>query len=192
VESYIPPTVLCQILDLRLLIARAGERDSLAWWDSHALTEQGQWALRRLYPRYAAYAGARLAMEAATILHSKALGQRPAVTLFSLGADLDARVMRQLDLRRMDDEPLDIPLPIRSLDELQARLSQVVELTDDDLKKARTAVNGHLVESGEVTEADVWSAGELGTITRRLAVAYLHADDKRLVVPYFRLVGGAL
>jgi len=100
IEGTVPLTVLAHILDLRLLIARAGERDSLAWWDSHALTEQGQWALSRLYPRYAAYAGARLAIEAASAVHRKAIGHRPAVTLFGLGADLDARGMRQLALRQ--------------------------------------------------------------------------------------------
>ena len=93
VERYIPLTALRQILDLRLLIARAGERDSLAWWDSRALTEQGQWALARLYPRYAGHAGARLAIETAAIVHAKTIGHRPAVTLFGLGADLDTGVL---------------------------------------------------------------------------------------------------
>ena len=190
-ENYISLTTLRQILNLRLLIARTGEQDSLVWWDSHALTEQGQWALKRLYPRYAAFAGARLATEAAAIVHAKALGQRPNVTLFNLGADLDARVMRQLDLQRIDDEPLNISSPIRSSDELQARLSQIVDLTDDDIAKPAT-VNGHLAELGEVTKADIWSEGELGIITRRLAVAYLHSDYERLVAPYFRLIGEAL
>ena len=186
-EKYIPLTTLSQILDLRLFIARAGERDSLAWWDSHALTEQGQWALARLYPRYAAHAGARLAIEAAAIIHAKTIGHRPVVTLFGLGADLDARVMRQLDLRRMDDEPLTIAPPIRSASELQALLSQMVELTDDDLTVVRSVVvNGQLAELGTVMEAGVWS-NELVTIARRLAAAYTLSEFGRLVVPYYRL-----
>ncbi len=189
VEKYIPLTTLSQILDLRLFIARAGERDSLAWWDSHALTEQGQWALARLYPRYADHAGARLAIEAAAIIHAKTIGHQPAVTLFGLGADLDARVMRQLDLRRMDDEPLTIAPPIHSASELQTLLSQKIELTDDDLEVVRSAVvNGHLAELGAVTEASVWS-GELVTIVHRLTAAYTLSDFGRLVVPYYRLEG---
>jgi hypothetical protein len=189
VKEYIPLTILSQILDLRLLIARAGERDSLSWWDSYALTEDGQWALARLYPRYADHAGARLAIEAAAIVHAKTIGHRPAVTLFGLGADLDARVMRQLDLRRMDDEPLTIAPPLHSTDELQTLLTQTVELTDDDLAVVRSAVvNGHLAELGAVTEAGVWS-DELVTIARRLAAAYTLSELGRLVVPYYRLEG---
>jgi len=190
VEKYIPLTTLRHILDLRLLIARAGERDSLAWWDSHALTEQGQWALSRLHPRHAAYAGARLAIEAASAVHRKAIGHRPAVTLFGLGADLDARVMRQLDLRRMDDEPLTILPAIRSAGELRALLSQTIELTDDDHATVKSAmINGSLAELGAVTEADLWSADRLQTVVRRLAAAYTLSDFEHLVVPYYRLEG---
>ena len=187
-EKYILPAILRKILDLQLLIARAGEQDSLAWWDSHALTEQGQWALARLYPRYAAYAGTRLAIEAAAIVHAKTIGHRPAVTLFGLGVDLDARVMRQLDLRRMDDEPLTIAPPMRSPGELQARLSQTVELLDDDLAVVKSAmVNGNLIELGAVTEANLWSADRLEIIVRRMATAYTLSEFGRLVAPYYRL-----
>jgi hypothetical protein len=188
-EKSIPLTTLSQILDLRLFIARAGEQDSLHWWDNHALTEQGQWALARLYPRYADHAGARLAIEAAAVVHAKTIGHRLAVTLFGLGADLDARVMRQLDLRCIDDEPLTIAPPIRSTSELQTLLSQTVELTDDDFAVVRSAVvNGQLAELGAVTEASVWS-DELVTIIRRLAAAYTLSDFGHLVVPYYRLEG---
>lgn len=188
-EKYIPLATLSKILDLRLFIARAGEQDSLAWWDSHALTEQGQWAMARLYPRYADHAGAGLAIEAAAIVHAKTIGHRPAVTLFGLGADLDARVMRQLDLRRMDDKPLTIAPPLHSTGELQTLLTQTVELTDDDLAVVKSAVvNGHLAELGAVTEAGVWS-DELVTIIRRLAAACTLSEFGRLVVPYYRLEG---
>ncbi len=187
-EKQVSPGALCQILDLRLLIARAGEQDCLAWWDGHALGEQGQWVLARLYPRYAIYAGARLAIEAAAMVHAKIIGHRSAVTLFNLGADLDARVMRQLDLRRMDDAPLTIVPPIRSGSELQARLSQTVALTDDDLAVVRSAlVNGSLVELEAVTETDLWSGRKLKAIVHRLAAAYTLSEPGHLVVPYYRL-----
>lgn len=66
----IHPDLLGRILDLRILIARAGEQDSLKWWNSYALTAEGQWALKRLYPRHANYAGARLSIEAAALAHA--------------------------------------------------------------------------------------------------------------------------
>jgi hypothetical protein len=54
--------------------------------------------------------------------------------------------MRQLDLRRLDDEPPAIALPIRSADELHAQLSQMVAWTDDDLASVRSPVaNGSLL-----------------------------------------------
>ena len=187
-EQLISQATLRLILDLRLLIARAGERDSLAWWDSHALTDGGQWVLGRLYPRHAAYAGARLAIEAAAIVHREAVGHRPAVTLFSPGVDPDARVMRQLELRRLDGEPLTIPPPIRSADELRAQLNQVAGLTDEDLATVNSAaVNGHLVELGAVTARDLRTTDALQTLARQLAAAYTRSEYGRLIVPYYRL-----
>ena len=181
-------TALAQVLSLRVLIARAGEQDSLAWWESYALTEHGRWALGRLYPRHAAYAGAQLAIEAAIIVHREAIGRRPAVTLFGLGVDLDAQVMRQLELRRMDGEPLTIPPPIRSADELRAQLNQVAPLTDEDLAAVNSAaVNGHLVELGAVPGRGLETAEALQTVTRRLAAAYTRSEYGRLIVPYYRL-----
>ena len=173
-EAFIQFSTTNQILDLRILIARAGEKDSLSWWDSYALTEQGQWALKRLYPRYALYAGARLAIEAAAMTQAKVIARRPAVTLFGLGIALDVRGMRQLDLRRMGDEPLTIAAPIRSSGELQAALRQAIELTDDDLAAVKSAAaNGPLAELGVVTEADLWSESEL---IRQNSTLQQHAD----------------
>ena len=187
-DRFIAVSALRQILDLRILIARAGEKDSLSWWDSYALTEQGQWALRRLYPRYAVYAGARLAIEAAAMTHAKVIAHRQAVTLFGLGVGLDVRVMRQLDLRRIDEEPLTLASPIRSSNDLQAALQQTLELTDDDVAVAKSAaVNGPLIELGAVTEANLWLDNELQAVTRRLATAYTLSEDGQLVVPYYRL-----
>jgi len=181
-------SVLSKILDLCLLIARAGEQDSLGWWNSHALTDQGQWALRRLYPRYAAHAGTRLAIEAAAIVHAERIGHRPAITLFGLGVDLDARVARQLDLRRMDDEPLMIPPSIHSPGELEAQLRQRMEVTADDLAMVRQAeANGYLVDLGAITKDDVWSNEKLEILGRRLAAAYILSDFGHLIVPFYRV-----
>lgn len=188
VSKYIGSTVLRQVLDLRLLVARAGESDSLSWWDDHALTQQGQWALERLYPRYAPYAGTRLAIDAAAIVHAKTIGQRPAVTLFWFGAELDTRVMRQLDLLRMDQEALTIAPAVCSPSELDAVLRGTIEMTEEDLAIARSAaVNASLVELGAVGEVDLWLEDKLQTIARRLAAAYTLSDSQRLVVPYYRL-----
>lgn len=187
-STHISSTVLRHILDLRLLVARAGESDSLSWWDDHALTEQGQWALERLYPRNAPYAGARLAIEAAAIVHAKTIAQRPAVTLFGFGADLDTRVMRQLDLLRMDEEPLTIAPPLRSPSELDALLRGTTQMAEEDLAVVSSAVvNASLVELGAIAETDLWLEDKLGTTARRLAAAYTLSEAQRLVVPYYRL-----
>ncbi len=187
--GHIHPDLLGRILDLRLLIARAGEQDSLKWWNSHALTKDGQWALKRLYPRYANYAGARLSIEAAALVHAQKIAQRPAVTLFGLGVELDAQVMMQLDLRRLDDSPLNIPPAIRSSDELRVLLSRAVDTGDNKpLSPGGGTSNGALVEAGDINRDQLRTDEGLEDAIQRLSVRYLDSQPYQLIVPYLRLI----
>jgi hypothetical protein len=73
-----------QIVRLALLIARAGQNDSLKWWDDDALSEAGLFALSRVFPRNPRSAAVRLAFLAATERHRGMLdsaGVRGATTL---------------------------------------------------------------------------------------------------------------
>ncbi len=185
----IHPDLLGRILDLRILLARAGEQDSLKWWNSYALTAEGQWALKRLYPRHANYAGARLSIEAAALVHAQKIAQRPAVTLFGLGVDLDAQVMMQLDLRRLDDAPLEIPQAIRSTQELRELLSQVIDLGDFELSSPTAgSSNGALVEVGSIDPDQLRKEAELEHAIQRLSAWYLTSQADRLIVPYLRVI----
>ena len=60
------------ILGLRLLIARAANRDSLAWWDDESLTPPGGFLLERVFPTAPALAARSLALAAAVARHEAA------------------------------------------------------------------------------------------------------------------------
>ena len=60
------------ILGLRLLIARAANRDSLAWWDDESLTPPGGFLLERVFPTAPALAARSLALAAAVARHQAA------------------------------------------------------------------------------------------------------------------------
>jgi hypothetical protein len=92
------------ILSLRLLIARAANADSLAWWDDESLTPHAGFLLERLFPRAPSLAARSLALRAALARHQAACAHHEgALHLYRL--DVDSR--DELVLRF---EPL-LPIP---------------------------------------------------------------------------------
>jgi hypothetical protein len=76
------------VLSLRLLIARAANADSLAWWDDNALTPAADFVLARLFPMAPGLAGRTLALKAAFARHDAIC---PSGTLHLYRLDLDNR-----------------------------------------------------------------------------------------------------
>jgi hypothetical protein len=108
------------ILRLRLLIARAAQKDSLAWWEDDSLTPAGGYLLERLFPTDPGEAGRRLALEAARTRCRAALaGQPDALHLFRL--DRSGEIDHSLQGMRLSDLPLPAE-PIPSLEALRQEL----------------------------------------------------------------------
>lgn len=106
------------IFRLRLLIARAANRDSLAWWDDDALTAPAGFVFDRLFPASPPGAARSLALHAATRRHQIAC-PASAVHLYRLDADNEDGL--ELRFRRLPiDSELDAPIP--TLDALRERL----------------------------------------------------------------------
>jgi hypothetical protein len=189
VEPGIALATLNWLLNVRLLIARAGEEDSLAWWQSNALSQDGQYILSRIYPRTAPFAGARLSIETATVVHAQMVGHRPGVTLFNLGMELDARVARCLDLRRSDGQLLVVSKLFNGPDEFSSQLTELVQLSEDEQKVIHSARNeGELLELGVIEEDEFASDEGLKQVIRCLAGAYTLSLTHQLRVPYYRII----
>ena len=113
-----------QILQLRLLIARAAQLDSLNWWEDNSLTEAGNYLLERVFVFAKEEAARKLALEAAVRRYQGAFGeQKNMLHLFRLEptGELDFR------LRKIDLASVDIPLdPIPTLDALKQRLLTLI------------------------------------------------------------------
>jgi hypothetical protein len=60
------------VLGLRLLIARAANGDSLAWWDDESLTPHAGFLLERIFPMAPSLAARSLALAAALARHQAA------------------------------------------------------------------------------------------------------------------------
>lgn len=109
------------ILRLRLLIARAANRDSLQWWDDDSLTEPAGFLLERLFPVAPPLAARSLALTAARSRHDGACAEiAGALHLYRLDGDnADSLALRDVPL-------LSVPYPeapITTMDALREHLA---------------------------------------------------------------------
>ena len=89
---------MCTILSLRLLIARAANADSLAWWDDESLTPHAGFLLERVFPRSPSLAARSLALSAALARHQAACATREgALHLYRLDADNKDKLALRLE-----------------------------------------------------------------------------------------------
>ena len=94
------------ILSLRLLVARAANKDSLSWWDDESLTSYGGFLLERIFPFAPELAARSLALRAATARH-RAVGSSQEAALHLYRLDLDGQ-----DTLTLQSVPLSWPLSI--------------------------------------------------------------------------------
>jgi hypothetical protein len=169
------PEDACAILGLRLVIARAANQDSLAWWDDESLTPHAGFLLERVFPMAPSLAARSLALAAASARHQAACPEK-ALHLYRLDADnRDRLALRFAPL-------LSIPVaeePITTMDALRQHL---VKLTGESMPYTVVRRNGH----GLQVEIPPCPAGSslLAHRAHTLAWAYLEGSPGEPALPY--------
>ena len=116
----------CSILSLRLLIARAASKDSLAWWDDDSFSAPASFVLSRVFAEAPALAARSLALRAALTRHESACQSDPKLLhLYRLDlGNLDRLALRFWPL-------LPIPMPADAITTLDALRQHLLELTGE-------------------------------------------------------------
>ena len=164
------------IVTLRLLVARAANSDSMAWWDDESLASHSGFLLRRIFPIAPATAARSLALQAANARHKAAIDEADALHLFRLDLEnRDALATRRFDLG-------DVEMPQESL--TKADLRQHLEIVTGGPKPykviRRTPGNGLLIEVPDTQSVNVLWQHRAST----LAWAYLEGEVGQPVFPY--------
>lgn len=178
------------VLRLRLIVARAGEKDSLGWWDSDALSPAGAYVLQRIFPRSASWARIGLAIEAATIRHKVMLESEPALSLFTLRAEWEHRVFAYLERLRRERQAVPIPGAIHSSSELAELLRESGGLRPDEFPapEPEGLFEPQVLQVGQIQNQAPPSAQEVLRLAKLLAASYTKGDKGRLLVPYIRVI----
>jgi len=167
-----------ELLVLRLLIARAANKDSLAWWDDESLSSHGAFLLNRIFPVAPQTAARSLALRAARSRHEAACASEPnALYLFRL----DAANQDELAVRQVALATLSVPEePIGTMDALRAKLIQLIGELGPYKRVRLTGNQGLLIEiPPPPVGVSVWRHR-----AQTLAWAYLEGAHSQPVFPY--------
>ncbi len=168
---------LSRILQLQLLIARAGQNDSMRWWEDDSLTDSGGYLLERLFPFAPHTQGRKLALLSAKNRHDAVLGIEAQVFhLFSFGFDDE----RDPGSSEIDLADLELPNgPIRSINELETQLSVILAGTPSQTNSNTVSNNYRVLIEMPANSGTIDAANQL-------AWAYLQAEPGKPVFPYFK------
>jgi hypothetical protein len=166
------------ILSLRLLIARAANKDSLAWWDDESLTPHAGFLLERLFPMAPPLAARSLALSAALARHQAACAPHDgALHLYHLDWDnQDKLALRFAPL-------LPIPMPDEPITTMDALRHYLLELTREPMSfniLRRTNTHGLQIE---IPPGALGSSPMLHR-AKTLAWAYLQGEPGQPVFPF--------
>ncbi len=169
---------LMEILELRLLIARAANSDSLGWWDDESLTQHAHFLLERIFPMAPAGAARNLSLRAALARHQSALTANSKVQhLFRLDTDRQDELL----LRHQSTLLVDLPDgPIKTVDDLRVHLLSVVQKPPSYTVIRRSPTHGLEIE---IPPTPAGIPG-LNHRARSLAWAYLEGEPGRPVFPF--------
>jgi len=172
------PEGIRMILGLRLLVARAANKDSLAWWDDESLTAHAGFLLERIFPMAPPLAARSLALAAALARHQAACpANGEALHLYRLDADnQDKLALRFAPL-------LAIPVPEEPITTLETLRQHLLDLTGEPTPY--TVVRGTDAHGLEI-HIPPCPAGVSPMVhrARTLAWAYLEGAPREPVFPF--------
>jgi len=169
-----------KIIRMRLLIARAAQKDSLNWWEDDALTSAGDYLLQRLFLSHPDMAGRSLALEAAKVRYKNAFAElHNVIQLFNL--DMDGEI--ELDLQKVDLSQVPLPAsPIQTMDDLHQSLLEVIGTPKTYQVVAQRASNClELIPDPNPKKAEPLFVAET------LSWACLEGKSGKPIFPYIRL-----
>jgi hypothetical protein len=176
--DIISPEEARVILSLQLLLARAANKDGLAWWDDESLTPHAGFLLGRIFPLAPALAARSLALSAARARHQAALDSYARATCLYR---LDSDNRDQVALRSTPLLPISVPdEPIRSMDVLERHLRDVLGEPATYVVERSTEAHGLQIE---IPPAPAGVSPMLHQ-AQTLAWAYLEGAPEQSVFPF--------
>ena len=179
------PLEMSLLLRYRLAIARLGERDLFHWWESSALTEEGRYALARLFRQTAMWAAIQLAMEAARARHEALVPPGARITLFDLGRDIEDSFDTWISRSRTENGAQMFDLPA-VLEASRSSVRQALAVFDLPLQEIKPKALGDRTIHVAQIDPDELRQDTSGVVSK-LLTAYSRSDRQKFLAPYVTL-----
>jgi len=176
---------LALLMRYRLTIARLGERDGFHWWESSALSDDGRYALGRLFRRTWHWASMELALEAARLKHAAMVPPGKQVNLFNLSTEIEAAFDRWFQQAKANNAAEIIILPAAPKT-AEASVGQALAALEVPFQEVKPRAIGDRTIHVAQIEADQLQTNILQVIHMLLG-GYLRSRKDQFLAPYITI-----
>lgn len=168
------------IFQLRLLIARAAQTDSLCWWQDNSLTNEGNFVLERLFIKHSHSAAIRMSFAAAAARHWSAIQRESKkIHLFDFGEESEYR----LSQFKINEDQVSLQR-IASVQELMQGIKSILP-SIIEIRISSPGTNGETEVN--VDPESLIKDDPIFVYASALALAYEQAHLQQPVFPFIRV-----
>jgi hypothetical protein len=169
----------------RLIVARLGERDLFHWGESNSLTDEGRYALGRLFRNTSVLAATALAIEAARARHEAVVPPGPHITLFSMGGEVEDAYESWLGGQKSEVIAETITIP-RVSDDAHSSVGEIFTVLDVATEEMKPrAVGDRTIHLAQLTPDEL--PKDVDRFVRVLLAAYRRSEKDKFLAPYMTL-----
>ena len=179
------PVDLPVLFSYRLAVTRIGERDLFHWWESNALSEEGRYALGRLFRQTSTWVAIELALESAWFRHNALVPPGAPITLFNLGPEIEDAFTSWLRRAKVDDRLDAVKLPIVP-EESRATVADAFRALGVAIEETKPKeIGDRAIHVGQIGPDELRT--DALRIVRMLLGAYVASSKGKFLAPYATL-----
>jgi hypothetical protein len=185
-KSKIPTEVLAELLYYRLVVARLGEEDNNAWWESSVLSEVGRRNLNRFLPNTLAKQRYDIARKIIYAKETRSIDNRKFLSFYNFSYKFESEIFKPfIDGISISQEWPTILSIIENIKSVKFSSPWVREYFDLDKLPSVNLRYTTAVEVGSVNENFYNEYSEFTTVIKGLLSVYDCCTFGKLVIPYY-------
>ncbi|WP_313558819.1 BrxE family protein [Ruminiclostridium cellobioparum] len=185
-KSKVPTEVLSELLYYRLVIARLGEEDNNAWWESNVLSEVGRRNVNRFLPNTFAKQRYDMARKIIYTKETRSIDNRKFLSIYNFSYKFESEVFKPfVDEMAISEEWPTILSILENIKSVKFSSPWVREYFDMDKLPSVNLKDTTTVEVGSIHENFYNEYSEFITVIKGLLSIYDCCTFGKLIIPYY-------
>lgn len=178
--------ILAELLYYRLVIARLGEEDNNAWWESSILSEVGRRNLNRFLPNTLYKQRYDIARKIIYSKETRTIESRKFVSLYNFGYKFESEVFKPfVDELVINDKWYEILMSLEKIKGFKFKSPWVREFFELDRLPQSNTSNKDSIEIGNIQETFYNDYTEFTSVIKGLLSVYDRCTFGKLLIPYY-------